>query len=226
MIELLILLVFIYIYLKLYKKDKFTQGNNELLFVHIPKTGGTSIEDSLKKHNINVGRFKNSMKNTELFNNVTCSYWHIPPKNMNISFNDYNVFTVIRNPYKRFVSEYKYNGCKKHTDINKWAVSLRDNPNPYKNDCHLLPQIEYLYDKDGELVHDILRLEHINDDFKDLKKKYNLDENIELFHNNQRTNNEGTEMNQDTIDFINKYYKEDFDLFLQKGYYTKEELKY
>ena len=39
-------------------------------------------------------------------------------------------------------------------------------------------------------------------------------------------NNEGTEMNQDTIDYINKYYKEDIDLFLQKGFYTKEELKY
>ena len=96
----------------------------------------------------------------------------------------------------------------------------------YKYNCHLLPQIEYLYDKDGELVHDILRLEHIDEDFNELKNKYNLDENVELLHNNQRTNNEGTEMNQDTIDFINKYYKEDFNLFLQKGYYIKEELKY
>jgi len=38
--------------------------------------------------------------------------------------------------------------------------------------------------------------------------------------------NKGVEMNQDTIEFINEYYKEDFDLFLQKEFYTKEELNH
>ena len=227
MIDLLILLVFIYIYLKLSKKDKFTQNNKELLYVHIPKTGGTSIEDSLQKHDIDVGRFKSSMKNVELINNVKCEYWHIPPKNMKISFNDYNVFTVIRNPYKRFISEYKHkHRAVEYDDINKFALALKKNPNPYKHNCHIIPQIEYLYDKDGEFVHNILRLEYIKDDFNELKNKYKLDENIELLHNNQHTDDKGTKMNQDTINFINEYYKEDFDLFLQKGYYTKEELKY
>ena len=227
MIELLILLVLIYLYLKLSKKDNFTQHNKELLYVHIPKTGGTSIEDSLQKHDINVGRFKSSMKNVELINNVKCAYWHIPPKNMKISFNDYNVFTVIRNPYQRFISEYKHKHRPvEYDDINKFALALQKDSNPYKHNCHILPQVEYLYDKDGEFVHNILRLEYIKDDFNELKNKYKLDENIELLHNNQHTDDKGTKMNQDTINFINEYYKEDFDLFLQKGYYTKEELKY
>ena len=142
MIELLILLVLIYLYLKLSKKDKFTQ-NKELLYIHIPKTGGTSIEDSLKKHDIEVGRFKSSMENVELINNVKCEYWHIPPKNMKISFNDYNVFTVIRNPYQRFISEYKHKHRPvEYDDINKFALALQKNPNPYKHNCHILPQIE------------------------------------------------------------------------------------
>jgi len=227
MIELLILLVLIYLYLKLSKKDNFTQHNKELLYVHIPKTGGTSIEDSLQKHDIDVGRFKSSMKNVELINNVKCAYWHIPPKNMKISFNDYNVFTVIRNPYQRFISEYKHKHRPvEYDDINKFALALQKDSNPYKHNCHILPQVEYLYDKDGEFVHNILRLEYIKDDFNELKNKYKLDENIELLHNNQHTDDKGTKMNQDTINFINEYYKEDFDLFLQKGFYTKEELKY
>jgi len=227
MIELLILLVLIYLYLKLSKKDNFTQHNKELLYVHIPKTGGTSIEDSLQKHDIDVGRFKSSMKNVELINNVKCAYWHIPPKNMKISFNDYNVFTVIRNPYQRFISEYKHKHRPvEYDDINKFALALQKDSNPYKHNCHILPQVEYLYDKDGEFVHNILRLEYIKDDFNELKNKYKLDENIELLHNNQHTDDKGTKMNQDTINFINEYYKEDFDLFLQNGFYTKEELKY
>ena len=65
------------------------------------KNGICEFCNSFKKHNINVGRFKSSMNNVELINKIKCSYWHNPPKNMKISFHDYNVFTVIRNPYQR-----------------------------------------------------------------------------------------------------------------------------
>ena len=92
MIELLILLVLIYLYLKLYKKDKFTQ--NVYNYCHIPKTAGSSIRDSIyHREDINYHGHKSLKQCSEMDSN----------------------FAIIRDPIDRFISSFNY--CKYGSDM-------------------------------------------------------------------------------------------------------------
>merc|ERR1711991_1137169 len=75
-------------------------------FIHITKTGGTSIEEIGKLNGFSWGRYDKKLKNIKKKFKIS-PYWHIP-----ISFfeeNPYNknniLFTVVRNPYTRIISE-------------------------------------------------------------------------------------------------------------------------
>ena len=117
------------------------------IFVHIPKTGGTSIEDSLHQKDIEVGRYLNYAQYPYKVADVTCSPWHKPP----VDFVK-NSFSVVREPFSRLESEFKW--CLREGA--DWCVNASDNLNGYQNwivyilekarfqydigDCHLIPQ--------------------------------------------------------------------------------------
>lgn len=117
------------------------------IFVHIPKTGGTSIEDSLKQKDIEVGRYLNYSQYPYKVADVACSPWHKPP----VDFVK-NSFTVVREPFSRLESEFKWclmegaDWCKNvKDDLNgyqKWIVHiLKKAKVKYEiGDCHLIPQ--------------------------------------------------------------------------------------
>ena len=130
-------------------------------FIHIPKTGGTSIEDAAKTNGVFVGRFA---KFTKIFPYertpvIKCSAWHIPP----ISFVP-GSWCVIRSPTHRLISEYLFQ--RKHKihhakqlhgrissceDIYKWTQSVKlDIDKECKNktlchidNCHFINQKHY-----------------------------------------------------------------------------------
>ena len=98
--------------------------DQDLEFVHITKTGGTTIERVGCEHGFKWG----SMHYFPYFNCVgpdvsgwemgkddykNSSPWHTPPKILEKMFADKEnpfkgseLFTIVRNPYTRFVSEY------------------------------------------------------------------------------------------------------------------------
>ncbi len=190
-----------------YKKNK------PLQFIHIPKTGGTSIEDSAKKEGVLWGRYNNDLKG--MLNGKT--KWHTPPyKLKNIYFNkDIIPFTIVRNPYTRLVSEFNYelNYRKalfsKYNDINEFVKTL-DNSKEFDRmnnicDNHLLPQTQYTKN-----VKEILYFENLNNDFRKLLKKYNYP-NIKLLHKNKsKSKFTINDLNEESINIIRKIYKDDF----------------
>lgn len=118
-----------------------------ILFVHIPKTGGTSIEDAMKKAGAVVAfrygsRFKGFMKTT--FQHLSADvYAHVIPPD----FYDY-AFALSRHPVTRLVSEYfhrrKHNGETQVFD--RWVNTALD---AHAADCfamdnHIRPQVDFL----------------------------------------------------------------------------------
>lgn len=135
-----------------------------LKFIHIPKTGGTSIEMAAKRNNLLWGTFDKSLKNHK----CVCSPWHCPQK-----VNTY-CFCVIRNPYDRFISQfYHENKIEDYTreNLNKFIKikipKIKNNINI--DDNHFLPQIKF-YEK----CDIIISFENLQKNLNKLTKLFNL----------------------------------------------------
>ena len=120
------------------------------IFVHIPKTGGTSIEESLLQRGVKGGKHLDYSKHPYKVADVPCVPWHKPP----VAFVK-NSFAVVREPFSRLESEFEY--CLRHSF--EWCKNVSDDLNGYQNwivdilekykekygiaDCHLIPQWHY-----------------------------------------------------------------------------------
>lgn len=79
-----------------------------LKFIHITKTGGTSVEDYYLKEGIRYGRFdheycQNSFRDPK---NPRLEPWHSKIPENSYLWDRYSFFTIIRNPKDRLISEY------------------------------------------------------------------------------------------------------------------------
>ena len=218
--------------------------NFDLKFVHIPKNAGTSIENVALKHNIKWGfRDWSKKKDNKLLENSwdaykakgpwinrstnklnnrgSCNPWHKTPDDLGRDYykTDDDLFCVVRNPYDKIVSAYKYkfrNGSSKE-GLNKFIKEMLTDfsSNERWNGCHILPQHKYTH---GNIKCDnILKFESLDSDFKKLLSKYNINLNIELEKNNKsKANVSVNDLTQESKDLIYKVYKKDFELFNYK----------
>ena len=121
------------------KKRKFscqrsTTNGRELKFLHIPKTGGSVIEQVAASAGYSWGycMFQDGTNTKDvcprnndalrISNLDTNNMWHfpiqhLPPKARSL-YGNASIFTVIRNPYHRVLSEYYYR-CAFHRKCNQ-----------------------------------------------------------------------------------------------------------
>jgi hypothetical protein len=124
---------------------------HKLCFVHIPKTAGSSIETTL------------DMKHAEcLYTHYKYKLYSVTAQHLDLDSicreipetQNYDIFTVVRNPFDRLVSEYKHyhknwwareffkiDNFEKFVDT---ALSLSKEERIFKFDNHLEPQINFL----------------------------------------------------------------------------------
>lgn len=215
-----------------WRKFPKTTTLHEPYYVHIPKTAGTTIEQICYKYGYKVGSgyfYKNRSK--LLFLQETeykdISPWHIPLKYMSkevqADANSKIKFAVVRNPYERIISDFKfwhdyYEVRKKEKpksleNINTFVDSFKSDKLIF--DCHFTPMSEYIDDN----TH-ILRFETLSSDFKIFVKKFgfiidgnDIDTTKANNTKNKSINNSLLIFNPNSISFIKEYYTEDFKKF-------------
>lgn len=129
----------------------FRKGDTNVLFVHVPKTGGTSLEDLFIASGWDVGLLDRGLEGT--FNaNRRCSPQHMHAEVLSdvLRLNTFDyVFMVVREPLARFRSELAMRKPGHRgpwsDEMENFAVSLLRNQaaNPFVADNHIRPQTEF-----------------------------------------------------------------------------------
>jgi hypothetical protein len=207
-------------------RDKFVNSKINLKFIHIPKNAGTSIENLGKLYNYKWGRFDN----IKVYKKSSCDYyiWHSP---YIIKEKGYEYFCIIRNPYDKIISEFYYVTSnkllenkfsnKKHIDIfYEWFNNIYEiyKNNKYWNNCHILPQSNYIFDKNRNKIikYIIVMDKDFNKNLNNLfNKKFNLNIDITKLKkdNSTRKKFNKNDLNIDIRNKIYEMYKSDFKNF-------------
>lgn len=154
-----------------------TRDDKRVLFVHVPKTGGTTVERLFKRSGYAMHLRTTMRTHPELFPTLRCSFQHLHAallrELLDVDAFDL-VFLLVRDPVARFRSEYVMRNHKAlRTDpasVEEWGLRTLDayRADPFIRDNHLRPQVEFLLDgarvfrlEDGmEAVVDRLNTEH------------------------------------------------------------------
>ena len=119
-----------------------TLNSKSLFFIHIPKTGGSSLYANLKDAGVKVKFVKH--KSVEGINR---QHYHIELLEKHFpSFKNYACFTIVRNPWHKLLSEFVWRIKKaKFAKLDKWTA--KNISQPYSAlDNHLRPQIDFIAD--------------------------------------------------------------------------------
>jgi len=201
-------------------------SKHKIIFVHIPKTAGTSIEYLLDMHgckkDIGINRYLDQEPDFEhLFGS---GLQHLSAKEIEKIigqkiFKEYFKFSIIRNPYDRLISYFAWLD-------GKWVnnkMLTKENFYKYLNEYRLLnyipfynnfpkPQYKYLYIKKKLAVDFIIRYERLEEGIKEISSKIGLNINLPLrmksFHMNYREY-----YNFNTVNIVRRLYYKDFKLF-------------
>jgi hypothetical protein len=147
----------------------FIKGKTDIIFVHIPKTAGTSIRYSLGFNNMDKAKkIRDHYTVKEIIDLIGKEKWNNAFK-----------FTFVRNPWDRLCSFYSFRLKKgKIKDIShkksfkQWALyELGERDPSSKKRFNLIPQTNWLVDNQNNIqLNFIGRFENLNQDFQRLGK--------------------------------------------------------
>lgn len=225
------------------KLEQLPPKVNPIEYIHIPKTGGTMLETLAQKHGIlwarchywygnGCGGYPDRKLGTSR-SKVTGKVrqikglplqmvrWHTPPHWLVPNWlENLTTFTIVRNPYDRWISEYycgffgyKGDDADDAGVMNQWIetnITLAQ-----VQPDHTLPQHYYVYDftTGKKVVTHVLKYEQLVTEFPKLMKQYGLE--LELPTKQQHVTGRLTKRNltAKTIRLINLQAEDDFERF-------------
>jgi hypothetical protein len=213
----------------------FKNDNVNILFIHIPKTGGSSLELYFcNKFNIPLNDKslymlldeKNKNNTIEIDTSLQHMTYNTIMKNkeyFNIKFEDLKIITIVRNPYERIISDLFYY-FKIYINTTPAEVFIIMKKYLYeKLDNHTIPQYFFIT-QNKKLIPNIsiLHTETLKSDM--IKLGYT---DFDMHDNcNKVKVNYYNYLNSDSIKLINKLYHYDFLLFNYTQIYVKNKTKH
>lgn len=192
--------------------------NRILLFVHIPKTGGSSVEKFFKSGPA-VQAFHSRQRLG--MNSVTPQHmhWEVIEKWIPANFYD-AAFCVVRNPFSRVASEYRWQRQARQAAVRGFDVWINNKldifeKNPYICDNHIRPQVEFV----GGAVK-VFHLENgISHAINFGNITLGLSSNLPELTHVAATQKELLKVRIETLERLSEFYKMDFQSF---GYRSSE----
>ena len=184
---------------------KFRQGHfDNFIFIHINKTGGTSIAKALNlllRHNTAL----------EKIAEVGEQKWH-----------NLYTFAFVRNPWDKVVSHFHYRIQTNQTGLEVNPIEFKDwvqltygqqDPKYYDNPKMFMPQSDWITDHDGSVLVDFVgRFENLNEDFNTICKQ--IGRNVSLPHVKSSKRGNYREYYDDlTIKIVEEWFSKDIDKF-------------
>lgn len=196
------------------------------IFVHIPKAGGTSIENLLwpdfstrTEADLWMGFVKPFYNKYQTGGLQHLLATQIREEVGQAIFQEYYKFSVVRNPFTKTVSQYLYMSRRE---------DLRDFLNMKKNATfieylHLIsqkehvqwkPQVDFVLDENNKpLLDDIIKLEKIKENYAYLTSKVGVSFNGLSHHNKGNYEAFKDYHTKESIDIISEIYKKDIEYF-------------
>jgi hypothetical protein len=194
----------------------------DILFIHIPKTGGSSVElyfeNKLGKPLNKMLHFYSTDLSLDGYNYQHANYVKLKElllKNYQRHIDDIeNIFTVIRNPYERVVSDlFYFKWIQKGDTPDRVAIQLKKYfTMNHSFDNHKMTQKSFLIDEDGKIPKKI-RILHTEYLTKEMQQMGYNDFDIYLNSTFRNQLNYYDYLNEESIQWINHYFREDFETF-------------
>ena len=190
------------------------------VYIHIPKTGGTSVEQSLiQVHHPEIVKpvafWPDDLKEAFVVGNSSNQHWSL---DMFDKYTDYRSFCTVRNPFDRIVSEYIYI----HNGYNMSRSPLPDLDFPTFVKRDLIESLAFPYHSQCQIafintpinhVDYIIKFENLQEDFNIVCDKIGIPKQ-QLPHKNPTKHKHYTEYYDDeTREIVAKKYARDIEYF-------------
>jgi hypothetical protein len=188
--------------------------DKKAIFIHIPKTGGTYIRENLSKyygfnfyvikrpdHDLfcNTHKYNKSTEYTDFVANrehgilkyaKTSNYINRMTNMNKDKWNNYKIFSFVRNPYDRFISGWNYLNLKHGINTSfEDFIDNKDNVSDFEYIHSFMSQYNNMIDENNEFKIDFLGyFENIEEDFHNILLNIGFKKN-EIIHDLSKKNN-------------------------------------
>ena len=193
----------------------YVKNGYKVLFVHIPKTGGTSIDDSfaplwsIRKNKKPGWQYRHATYHTyekwEMYNSVNYK------------------FTIVRDPVERLASDIAfYDEIKKmYWKGDRWDLNLEElfstfkSPQEYETkkwSNHIRPQSDFVREGSGNKI---FYFDKLSEAHKELSYMFET-EPLKHLKRHTKKSKPKPKFNEEQIKLIKEFYKEDYERFFNK----------
>jgi hypothetical protein len=190
---------------------------NKIIFIHIPKTAGFSIEKFLYGRELDSSFFYEDIvyglkdgKYTQHLEYSSIKNYYKGKENIEKYFK----FTFVRNTWDRLLSAYSY--LNPNPNKESFCNYLKKKcKNLYRmSECdHYNNQIRYIFNNNQKFLDFIGLFENIQEDFKNLCNKINIEYKPLPIINSSKRKDYKEYYDEETINIVKETYKEEIEYF-------------